>query len=392
MRRIAADLIFPISSKPLRDKVLLLSDEGQVISIKEKSEFTEGELETYAGALVPGFVNVHCHLELSHLKNTFPEKTGLPEFLMQVTKHQGADIAEKQIAMEKADEEMYRNGIVAVGDISNSTDSFAIKARKNIYYHTFAELLSLNPNKVFEAIQKGEKLLASARGFGIHASLAPHAPYSLSVELLKIISSHCYENGKPTTIHMLESNDENEFYMQGSGLIRKLYRELNIPIDDFFSPTKKTSLESLLPFMNRNVKTMLVHNTIATAWDAEWAEDMHPNLYWCFCPNANLYIEDRLPDIPQLLQQVQYITIGTDSLASNHQLSVLEELKTIQNRFPEIRTEDMMRWATLYGAKFLGIDERFGSFEVGKFPGVTLIEGIDLNTLNISAAKPRRII
>jgi cytosine/adenosine deaminase-related metal-dependent hydrolase len=391
MRRITAEIIFPITSKPLRGKVLLLSNEGQVVGIKDRNEFTEGELETYHGALVPGFVNTHCHLELSHLKNKFREKTGLVEFLLQVSKQREADIAEKQIAMEKADEEMYKNGIVAVGDISNSTDSFAIKARKNIYYHTFAELFSINPFKVFESMQQGEKLLASARGFGIHASLAPHAPYSLSVELLKMISRHCYENGKPTTIHMLESNDENEFYLQGSGLIRKLYRELNISLDDFV-PTKKTSLESLLPYMHRNVKTLLVHNTIATAWDAEWAEDLHPNLFWCFCPNANFYIENRLPDIPQLMQHVQYITIGTDSLASNHQLSVLEELKTIQTHFPEIQTEDLLRWATLYGAKFMGIDDRFGSFEVGKFPGVTLIEHINTENFSLTSASSRRIL
>lgn len=392
MRRITADIIFPVTSKPLREKVLLVSDAGQIIGLKDKSEFTEGELETYKGALVPGFVNTHCHLELSHLKNTFPEKTGLVDFLMQVTDRREADISVKQLAMERADAEMYANGIVAVGDISNSADSFAIKARKNVYYHTFVELISLNPYKVFEVMQQGEKLLASARGFGIHASLAPHAPYSLSVELLKMISRNCYENGKPTSIHMLESNDENEFYLQGSGAIRKLYRQLNIQIDEFFTPTRKTSLESLLPFIHKNVKTLLVHNTIATAWEAEWAEDLHNNLYWCFCPNANLYIEDRLPDIPQLMQHVQYITIGTDSLASNHQLSILEEMKTIQKHFPEIQTEDLMRWATLYGAKFLGIDERFGSFDTGKFPGITLIENINTADYNLATASSKRIL
>jgi cytosine/adenosine deaminase-related metal-dependent hydrolase len=320
-----------------------------------------------------------------------PEKTGLVEFLLQVTKQREAAIDEKQLAMEKADEEMYKNGIVAVGDISNAIDSFTIKARRNIYYHTFAELTALDPYKVFVAMQRGEKLLASARSFGLHASLAPHAPYSVSMELLKLITQNCYENGKPTTMHMLESNDENEFYLQGSGLIRKLYRELDIPLDNF-QPTKKTSLESLLPYMNKHVKTLLVHNTIATAWDADWAEDMHANLYWCFCPQANLYIEDRLPDIPQLMHHVQYICIGTDSLASNREFSILAELKTIQHHFPAVKTEDLLRWATLYGAKYLGIDDTFGSFEPGKSPGVNLLEGIDTETLTLEKTSVRRIM
>lgn len=391
MRHITADIIFPITSQPMKEKVLLISDDGQIIGIKDVHEFTEGELERYQGALIPGLINTHCHLELSHLKNKFPEKTGLVEFLLQVTKLREADIAEKQIAMEKADAEMYKNGIVAVGDISNTIDSFPIKSKRNIHYHTFVELLSIDPFKVFAVMQNGEKLLASARGFGIHASLAAHAPYSVSIELVKMISRNCYENGKPTTIHMLESNDENEFYLQGSGTIRKLYRELNIPLNEF-KPTRKTSLESLLPYFNRNIKTLLVHNTIATTWDADWAEDLHPNLFWCFCPNANLYIEDRLPDILMLMDHVQYITIGTDSLASNHQLSILEELKTIQKIFPEIKTPDMLRWATLYGAKFLGIDDTFGSFDIGKRPGINVIEGIDLINYSLSVSHIKRII
>lgn len=391
MRRLYADIIYPITSAPVKDKVLLLSDAGQVIGLRERREFSEGELECYQGALVPGFVNTHCHLELSHMKDKLPEKTGLVDFLLAVVKQREADIATIQIAMEKADNEMYRSGIVAVGDISNSADSFSIKARKNIYYHTFVELLSIDPYKVFTVMQNGEKLLASARGFGLHASLALHAPYSVSTELVKMVTRYCYENGRPTSIHMLESNDENEFYLQGSGLIRKLYRELNIPLTHF-TPSRKTSLESLLPYLKKEVRTLLVHNTIANAWDTESAEDMHPNLYWCLCPNANRYIEDNMPDVPMLMQHVQYLTIGTDSLASNHSLSILDELKTIQQFYPQVRTHDMLRWATLYGAKFLGIDDTFGSFDIGKYPGVNLISGIDAHTLEIKDAVVKRIL
>lgn len=391
MRKITADIIFPVASKPITNKVMLVSDDGQIIGFKDLHEFSDGELEKYEGALVPGFINTHCHLELSHLKNKFPEKTGLPEFLKLVTKQRTATEEEKNTAMQLADEEMFKEGIVAVADISNSTDSFLIKSKKNIYYHTFAELLSLNPFKAYQAMQSGEKLLNAARGYGLHASLAPHAPYTLSNELMKMISAHCYEHGKPTSLHLLESNDENEFFLQGSGKFRELYRELNYSLD-FFQPSKKTSLETILPSIHKKIKTLFVHNTIATTWDADWAEDMHENLFWCFCPNANMYIEDRLPDIPMLMEHVQYLTIGTDSLASNHRLSILSELQLIQNKFPEIQTEDLLRWATLYGAKFLGIDEKFGSFEPGKYPGINLLKNIDLQNYSLQGASVQKII
>ena len=82
-----------------------------------------------------------------------------------------------------------------------------------------------------------------------------------------------------------------------------------------------------------------------------------------------------------LMKHVQYITIGTDSLASNHGLSILEELISIQNKFPEINTNDLLRWGTLYGAKFLGIDDKYGSFDAGKKPGVNFIKGSDGGSL-----------
>ncbi|MBK7037289.1 MAG: amidohydrolase family protein [Chitinophagales bacterium] len=373
MRRITADIIYPITSNPLTDHVLLLEDDGTIINIQPLSDFDETTVEKLAGALVPGFINTHCHIELSHLKQQFPQKTGLPEFLNLVTAQREHKEEVMLSAIVSAEKEMLDNGIVAVGDISNLSLSFAQKAKRNLYYHTFIELIAFDPFKAGIAMEAGEKLIADARGYGIHTSLAPHATYSVSSELIKKISKHCYETGKPTSIHMLESNDENEFYVRGTGLYRKLYRDLGRDIKHF-TPTGKTALESLLPDFDPQVKTLLVHNTIATEWDAEWAEDIHPNLFWCFCPNANLFIEDRMPDIPMLMKHVQYITIGTDSLASNHGLSILEELISIQNKFPEIKTNDLLRWGTLYGAKFLGIDDRFGSFDKGKKPGVNLIK------------------
>jgi len=389
MRKLSADIIFPVNTLPISDSVLLVEDDGTIIGIFPKTEFEPSTIQHFSGALVPGFVNAHCHLELSHLRNKFPEKTGLPEFLTLVTQKRETSPEEIQEAMRAAEIEMINNGIVAVGDISNKSDSFEIKANRKIFYHTFVELIAFNPERVHLAIKDGEALLSAARSFGIHASLAPHATYSVSPDLIKRISNNCCDNGKPTSIHMLESNDENEFYIQATGLYRKLYRDINVDIKHFH-PTGKTALESLLPYFNKEVNTLLIHNTIATSWDVEWAEDLHPNLFWCFCPKANLFIEDRLPDVPMLMQNAQYICLGTDSLASNHGLSILEEMKTIQQRFPEIKTSDLIRWSTLYGAKALGISDMYGSFEKGKHPGVNLLEGINSigSTLNLAQVRP----
>ena len=368
---------------------MLIDDDGKIIDIVPIIEFEPSTIKKYNGALVPGFINAHCHLELSHLKNKFPEKTGLPEFLMQVTKQRNAVQEEINNAINEAEIEMINNGIVAVGDISNNENTFFQKSKQNLYYHTFIELFGFNPANANTSFEGGVELFKIAKAKGISASLVPHATYSISGKLIELITDHCFENKTPTSIHMLESNDENEFYMQGTGLYRKLYRELGADINHFI-PTGKTALESLLPYFNNKVTTLMVHNTIATELDIQWAEQLHSNLFWCFCPNANLFIEDRIPDIPQLMKSMHHITIGTDSLASNHQLSVLEELKTIQYKFPEIKTDALFKWATLNGAKFLGIEDRFGSLEVRKSPGINLINNMT-NGDSLLNASVRRI-
>ena len=118
MRKIAADIIFPIHTQPLTNHVLVLEDDGTVADILPITELDNASIEKVSGALVPGFVNAHCHLELSHLKSKFPEKTGLPQFLSLVTQQRNVPIEIINEAMEMAEKEMITNGIVAVGDIS----------------------------------------------------------------------------------------------------------------------------------------------------------------------------------------------------------------------------------------------------------------------------------
>ena len=371
MRFLSATTIHPVSSPALSGYVLVIHDDGTIEDLLPESVVDPTHVEFFEGDLIPGFVNAHCHLELSHLRGSFPEKTGLPDFLNKVVSQRQADPDAVAEAMRFADREMWENGIMAVGDICNKSDSFSVKADSRIHYHSFVELLAFDPDRAVKALAEGNSLLEQLKQFGLTGSLVPHAPYSVSPALVFLITRQCADAGLPTSIHMLESNDETEFFVQGTGLYRRLYHDMGMAID-FFEPSGKTSLETLLPWFHPMAKTLLVHNTIATEQDVFSAVSQHTNLWWCFCPNANLYIEDRLPDIPQLLRTMPpgRITLGTDSLASNHQLSIWEEMLTILRAYPDISLEAILPWATLYGARYLGLEQTLGSLETGKRPGI----------------------
>ena len=116
-----------------------------------------------------------------------------------------------------------------------------------------------------------------------------------------------------------------------------------------------------------------MHNTFTSKEDIDFAKSIDTNTFWCLCPNANLYIENTLPNAALLYNENCQVVFGTDSLASNHTLNIFEEMKIIQQHFPQIPFEKLLQSMTSVGAKALGIDQQFGSFEVGKKPGIVLI-------------------
>lgn len=354
--------------------ILVLSEQGLIKDIVEASTIDEGSIEKYDGILCPGFVNTHCHLELSHLKHKIPQHTGIVDFGLNIIRSRNeVPLEAQQELMLEADKQMWEQGIVAVGDISNNANSLAAKQNSSIQYHTFIELIALNPERAGLVFDSGQTLLEQFEKSGLHASLAPHAPYSVSLELIRLISKQCAQKNLPTSIHNQESKAENEFFMYKSGDYLRLYETLGLP-PDYFKPTGKSSLLSVAEALEPAVNTLLVHNTFSSEADISINATL-PNLFWCLCPNANLYIENTLPAIDMLTGKQCRLTIGTDSLASNHQLSVIEEINTILKRYPTIDSGVLLQAATFNGALFLGIQDQSGNIAINKAPGINLISG-----------------
>jgi cytosine/adenosine deaminase-related metal-dependent hydrolase len=373
MRYISAKQIFSGQSFLPSNTVIVLNDKNVVIDLIDKQQVNIEQTEHYNGIISPGFINTHCHLELSHLKNKISQKTGIVNFALDIIKNRNNINSELQLeAINNADQHMYEQGIVAVGDISNTTISLSKKKESAIYYHTFVELIGLNPEKADSIFEYGLDLTRQFTESHLSNSMVAHAPYTVSKELIERITNSCSQEKKPTSIHNQESVSENNFFISKRGDILNLYADLNIPID-FFNPTSKTSLQSILNVLNTDINTLLVHNTFTNAQDIEIANQIHKHLFWCLCPNANLYIENTLPNIELLLEMNCNLTLGTDSLASNADLSIIDEINTIKKYYPAIAIETLLQMATYNGAKFLGIENTFGSIKINTACGLNLI-------------------
>jgi cytosine/adenosine deaminase-related metal-dependent hydrolase len=373
MRYISAKQIFSGQSFLPSNTVIVLNDKNVVIDLIDKQQVNIEQTEHYNGIISPGFINTHCHLELSHLKNKISQKTGIVNFALDIIKNRNNINSELQLeAINNADQHMYEQGIVAVGDISNTTISLSKKKESAIYYHTFVELIGLSPEKADSIFEYGLDLTRQFTESHLSNSMVAHAPYTVSKELIERITNSCSQEKKPTSIHNQESVSENNFFISKRGDILNLYADLNIPID-FFNPTSKTSLQSILNVLNTDINTLLVHNTFTNAQDIEIANQIHKHLFWCLCPNANLYIENTLPNIELLLEMNCNLTLGTDSLASNTNLSIIDEINTIKKYYPAIAIETLLQMATYNGAKFLGIENTFGSIKINTACGLNLI-------------------
>lgn len=333
------------------------------------------DVEHYEGILTPGFINCHCHLELSHLKGLIPKHTGLVDFVLKIVNERYFPEEEIISAIKNGEDELYKNGIVAVGDICNTIFTVTQKKQQRLWYRNFIETAGFPPAAALPRFEKAAALYNIFASALPQNNIVPHAPYSVSPSLFKLINN--FPGNNYLSIHNQEIAAENELFISKSGDFLRMFDTMGIDIS-FFEATGKTSLQTFLPELQKAASLILVHNVFTSASDIQyansWKKELNNQVYYCLCANANLYISDYLPDVPGFIKQGCDLVLGTDSLASNDQLSIWEEVRAISVAYPTIELEELLSWATLNGAKALGCDNVYGSFEKCKKPGIVLIE------------------
>lgn len=393
MRRLSANYIYPVNRPPLKNGIVEINDNGEVQNIIDTNgELKESRnLEFYNGIIIPGFVNTHCHLELSGLKGVFEQNTGLPNFLREVINFKNQRNSKDSLkAIKLYDSLMRQKGIVAVGDISNTDHTVTTKKKSQIYYHSFIESIGFGAN-FDEVFETNKELFYGFLNNDLSVSIVPHAPYSVSKELFQRIKEFSETNGSIISIHNQESDSERQMFKNKSGDLIETFGKIGIELKHW-KPTGKSSLESIIDWLPENNNIIFVHNTFSKKEDVDLINDKFQNTYWCLCPLSNLYIENKIPDFNIFSQFADNVTLGTDSLASNTTLSILDEMKTIVKNYNKIEFEKLLRWGTLNGAKALKIDKNYGSIEKRKTPGLNLISNFDFEKMQITEKSEIKVL
>jgi cytosine/adenosine deaminase-related metal-dependent hydrolase len=346
--------------------VALVHDSGTICSVEALPEAPSHALE---GWLCPGMINAHCHTELSHLHGKLDEGTGLDAFIRSVGAQRAATPEEIVAASRKAMEMMVNWGVVGLGDICNTVHASTAPTGLPIEVHAFIELFAFLPERAPAVLANGYE---KVKAFKSHASLTPHAPYSLSLPLMQGIAEWSLAHGGVLSFHNQESASEDELFRYKRGSMYDRLLSFGFDLSNWDAPGC-TSLQYWLPKFPQDTPLILVHNTFTTAEDVAFAQALDTQLYWCLCPRANWFIERRVPPAEMLHKAGVQLLLGTDSLASNYNLNLLEEMIWLQTRFPMISTPELFRWACSNGAEAFGW-HHLGRLEAGKRPGIFLLE------------------
>ncbi len=373
MKIYTADKVYPIDQPPITDGYVALRDDGTIDTVGSQSDLPTTDMINLDGWLVPGLVNAHCHLELSHLVGKVDTGTGLLPFLQKVVTLRDVDESVILQAIADQDAYMYEHGIVAVGDICNTDHTLHTKTQSSIRYYSFVEMFDFMQDGMTEStFAKYKEVYDAYRSdHKDKKSCVPHAPYTVSNGLYTAING-VNQPGDTVSVHNQETPPENELFIHGTGGFHDFFGQFGFSYPPNVA-TGQPSIYTLMDRMDARCKTLMVHNTLTTTSDIQAAHAWSDEVYWATCPNANLYIENRLPDYQVFQANDAQVCIGTDSLTSNWQLDIWQEVKTLLRYKSYLSVEEVLQWATLNGARALSMDDQLGSLTPGKKSGLVHI-------------------
>lgn len=382
MKRFTAEYVYTLTGEPLRHAFVEVEEDGTVI----RTGLCPEDEKVGPGILCPGFVNAHCHVELSYMKGMFRKGTGMAGFIDQINAlRDTSSMEDKLTALKEAMDGMWNQGVQAMADISNCADSFAVKAAHPMYTRTFLEVFGAVPEECEDVMKGVRELQEKAHAFGLDAAPTPHSCYTMSPELVSASSAAGLEDGF-LSFHSEESDEEEQMMMSGSGPMWDNRVANGIPTPPV---TGTSSLEYFLMRLRAaglrepvQGHVLLVHECCLTPEGAAAARKALAQPFLAVCPLSNRFIHNMLPPIPVMRASGIPICVGTDSLSSNDELNMAAELACLQEAF-DVPVQELLTWACLNGARFLGKEDVMGTLEAGKKPGVVRLFLVDKKSVRL---------
>ena len=367
--------LIPVDRPPIAGGILSVAD-GRIVVVGEN---TTGRPPTDLGdvALLPGFVNAHTHLEFSLLDGPLGTPcVAFPDWIMEVVAWRrrlaeefignAAGLGEyRRRAIAAGLAESQRGAVAALGEIASPgfpVDAFT-SAVPGPHCTVFMELLGIAPDRKQSLLSLASSHLA-AGGDGFRRGLSPHAPYTVGLELLRSLCRLSAEARAPLAMHLAESRVELQLLREHTGPLVELLKKL----DAWFPSALPTGLRPLdyLESLQNAHRALVIHGNYLAADEIELIAARRESMSVVYCPRTHAYFRRRRYPLEKMLAAGVRVAVGTDSRASNPDLSVLAELRHIARHHRNVAPAEIIRMGTLTGAEALGLNAEFGSLATGK--------------------------
>ena len=395
--------ILPVSSPPIHEGMVVLEkgiikDVGSCRSILQTYGLKHGQsslVDHGEGVILPPLVNAHTHLELSYLSGKVSPKDDFISWIKDLIQgRQNCGQKEVEDGILNSIKELLKEGTGLVADISNTGSSIKPLRNSALAGRVFIEAIGFCPQRELE----NQKLIKSIfdqmllEDKDIDLSLAAHAPYTVSSRYFQFLQESVMYKDNPFSIHLAESQEEVTFLSKGSDKIKSLLMERGGWDSDWLppctSPVKYLFQQGIL-----GSETICVHAVQVGDEDIDILSRTHSHV--CLCPRSNHNLGLRLPPVEKFLQKGIPVCLGTDSLTSNTDLSLWQEMVFLKKALPSISSAQILKMATLSGAIAIGKRD-FGSIEAGKrapllFIPLTITSGQEIEDILLFQGQGMRI-
>lgn len=382
-----AQWVLPVSGVPI-EKDAVAIDGSKIAGAGRAGALTKAHpdaevIDFGLAAILPGFVDLHTHLEFSVFRGLCDDLDYV-NWKMQVTEKSAPLTAEDwRLSARLGALEAVRSGITCIADITRSGASLdaalAAGLRGRVYYEISGMEHGRIPDTMGEAEQTVEAWGKLAQGTAIEIGIAPHSPYTVAPPLFQAASLWAQRRGVPVCTHLAGSRAEYDFVKYASGLLATEYRELVGWSNLLWQPTGASPVKYLEQWDILDSDLMAVHCVQVDEADIEILKKY--DVAVAHCPKCSAKLGMGIAPLPDFRRSGLRMGLGTDSPASNNTMDVFDEMRVgllLQRGAAQsvdgLSAEEFVRMATLGGAQALGLDQKIGSLDAGKEADVIAVD------------------
>ncbi len=394
---IKARYVVPVEGDVIESGAVAI-EKDRVVAVGPALDLDAPDAMDYGDAVIcPGLVNAHTHLELGYLAGRVPPGADFADWLRRLVGTMAAEPQSRNQVLDAVREgiaQSIRSGVTMVGDITRAAAwSREALASSPIRGVSFGEVIAIGSRRQLLS----ERLRAATdRTFettAMRIGLSPHSPYTVEPEAMRACAREAAAGGGglPVCIHLAESREESAFTQSASGPLAEHLRELGV-WDSQIPESECGPVELVARTGLLSPRTVVAHANYVT--DADLGLIRESGAHVAYCPRTHHAFKHAPHRFGEMMASGINVCIGTDSLASNPSLSVLDELRFLRRRYSDISGEDLLAMGTIRGARALGYGSEAGSLVAGKFADLVVIPlegvgpGVEWTSMFDSAREP----